>query len=87
VEIKDIIFDIIRKKEKIAAPAGKKGFFAGGPALFTRRDAVRTQLVTEETVRNWIKEGRRRVSLKRGAIITPLARELAGEKNLEVHFD
>ena len=90
MKIKDLILDAIREQEspELQRPA-KKGFFLKKPALYSWRkpSLPQVRLVTEDEVRSWVRAGQRRVFLTKGTLLTPLARELAQEKDLEVRFD
>ncbi|MEA2081366.1 MAG: hypothetical protein U9O97_01290 [Elusimicrobiota bacterium] len=63
----------------------KRGFFAGDYLRnMGHRAAEGCVLVTENDVREFLKTGARTMKMSRGAIITPLARELIDANSLKV---
>ncbi|RLD18484.1 MAG: hypothetical protein DRI36_01215 [Caldiserica bacterium] len=85
---KDLIFDVLREKNwKKEERKGKFGFFVKGNYIKSYTKFPKKELIGEKEVKDWIMKGKRRVVVKRGTIITPLAWELIKEKNIEVKFD
>jgi len=84
--VRNIIIDEILKNvpklKKI-----KKGFFAGSYLKSFRRQPPARFLATEAFVSRALAGGSRELRVPRGAIITPLARELIDEKSLKVNYE
>ena len=85
--LENLIFDellAISPKQKNV----KRGFFAGDYLRnMTAKAAGGRPLVTENNVREFLKTGARILKLRKGAIITPLARELIDERTIKVEYE